>query len=90
MYYPADMTQEDIEQFEYEYNRIVDIERGEGQFWAVNAELQVIADTIKEREMDEQDFFHDELERDHDEPYEMEGYNDNWYDEQYEVDFSDF
>ena len=48
MFYPADMTAEDIEQFEYEINRLLDIERGEGQFWAVNAELQVIADELRE------------------------------------------
>ena len=48
MYYPADMTQEDIEQFEYEYNRLLDMERNEGQFWAVNAELQVAADAVRE------------------------------------------
>lgn len=29
--------------------------------------------------------YHDELERDHDEPYEPET-DDNWYDEQYELD----
>lgn len=75
MYYPPEMTAEEIEQFEYEINRRIDIERGEGQFWEVNAELQVIA--------------HDELERDWDEPYEPET-NDNWYDEQYELDYSDF
>ncbi len=75
MYYPPEMTAEEIEQFEYEINRRIDIERGEGQFWEVNAELQVIA--------------HDELERDWDEPYEPD-YNDNWYDEQYELEYSDF
>lgn len=42
MNYPADMTAEDIMQFEYEYNRLLDIEHGEG-FWAVNDLLQVIA-----------------------------------------------
>lgn len=48
MYYPADMTADDIMEFEYEYNRLRDIEEGIG-FWAVNAELQEIAN--KEREM---------------------------------------
>ena len=43
MFYPEEMTLEEIEQFEYEYNRFVDMDRGEGQYWAVNAELQVIA-----------------------------------------------
>jgi hypothetical protein len=70
MIYPPEMTQEEIEQFEYEINRIIDIERNEGQFWAVNAELQMIA--------------HDELERDHDEPYEPD-YGDSWYDDQYDL-----
>lgn len=75
MQYPEYMTKEDIEQFEYEINKIIDTERGEGQFWAENAELQVVA--------------HDALERDWNEPYEPET-NDDWYDEQYEVDYSDF
>jgi hypothetical protein len=44
MFFPADMTAEDIEQFEYEYNRILDEERNEGQYWAVNAECQIVAD----------------------------------------------
>ena len=70
MIYPPEMTAEEIEQFEYEINRIIDIERNEGQFWAVNAELQMIA--------------HDELERDWDEPYEPDC--DSWYDDQYELD----
>lgn len=48
MYYPEDMTQEEIEQFEYELNRLIDIERDEGQFWAVNAECQVVADLQRE------------------------------------------
>ncbi len=34
---------------------------------------------------DQENFYHDELERDWDEPYEPET-NDNWYDEQYELD----
>ena len=72
MFYPPEMTEQEIMEFEYEINRQIDIERGEGQFWAVNAELQVVA--------------HDELERDWDEPYEPDAeYNDNWYDEQYEL-----
>jgi len=70
MYYPPEMTAEEIEQFEYEINRRIDIERGEGQFWEVNAELQVIA--------------HDDMERDWDERYEPDC--DSWYDEQYELD----
>jgi len=43
MFFPEDMTQEDIEQFEYEYNRMRDIEEGTG-FWEINAELQILAD----------------------------------------------
>lgn len=34
---------------------------------------------------DYEDPYYDELERDHDEPYEPET-NDNWYDEQFELD----
>lgn len=95
MYYPAEMTAEEIEQFEYEINKLIDIERGEGQFWAANAELQLIAE---EQAMDfENDYepgYHDELERDWDEPYEpVTGCDpaeyvdcDSWYDEQYELD----
>lgn len=49
MYYPADMTAEDIMEFEFDINRLIDIDRNEGQFWAVNAELQVIADNLKEQ-----------------------------------------
>lgn len=48
MYYPEDMTADDIMEFEFELNRLIDIERDEGQFWAVNAELQVIADELRE------------------------------------------
>lgn len=70
MRYPEWMTEEEIMEFEYELNRQIDIERGEGQFWAENAELQVIA--------------HDELERDWDEPYEPDC--DSWYEDQYELD----
>ncbi len=51
MFFPADMTVEEIEQFEYEYNRIRDIEEGTG-FWEINAELQLIADEIREEVFD--------------------------------------
>jgi len=47
MYYPQDMTADDIMEFEYEYNRIRDIEDGVG-FWEVNAELQVIGQEDQE------------------------------------------
>ena len=43
MRYPSDMTSEDIMQFEYEYNRLRDIEDGLG-FWVENAECQVVAE----------------------------------------------
>lgn len=86
MHYPADMTAEDIMEFEYEYNRYLDLQ-DPLSLESVNAELQELAN--EEREMDEQDFSHDELERDHDERYEHE-INDDWYDEQFEVDYSDF
>lgn len=43
MRYPADFTQDDIMQFEYEYNRLRDIEDGHG-FWVENAECQIVAD----------------------------------------------
>jgi len=77
MFYPESMTEQEIMEFEYELNRIIDTERGEGQFWAVNAELQVAAEESR-------DVHYDELERDHDEAYEPDC--DSWYDEQYELD----
>lgn len=49
MFYPEDMTLDDIMQLEFELNRSIDIERGEGLFWAVNAELQEIAAWLKEQ-----------------------------------------
>lgn len=45
MRYPEYFTAEDIEEFEYEMGKIIDTERGEGQFWAENAELQILAQT---------------------------------------------
>lgn len=42
MRFPQDMTQEDIMNFELELNRIIDQERGEGQYWTENAELQIV------------------------------------------------
>lgn len=44
MFYPEEMTADEIMEFEYEINRQIDIAREEGQFWAVNAELQVVAE----------------------------------------------
>ena len=43
MYFPEDFTADDIMEFEYELNRWIDIERDEGEFWAVNAELAELA-----------------------------------------------
>ncbi len=96
MQYPEYFTADDIMEFEYEYNRYLDRE-DPNSLIAVNEELQLIA---KEQKMDfENDYepgYHDELERDWDEPYEpVTGcdpaeYNDDWYDDQYEVDYSDF
>ena len=51
MYYPEDMTADDIMEFEFELNRLIDIERDEGQFWAVNAECQVVADLQREAQL---------------------------------------
>lgn len=51
MYYPADMTQDDIMEFEYEYNMLRDIEEGIG-FWTVNAELQTVAELQRQEELD--------------------------------------
>lgn len=48
MHYPEDMTADDIMEFEFEINRVIDMDRGEGQFWAVNAELQLVSDEIRE------------------------------------------
>jgi len=50
MHYPEDMTKDEIAEFEYELNRIIDMERDEGQFWAINAELQIIADEQREEQ----------------------------------------
>lgn len=77
-YYPMDMTEDEIMEFEYEVNKIIDTERGEGQFWAVNAECQIVAE-------EQRDVYYDELERDLDEQYEPD-YADSWYDDQYELD----
>ena len=42
MIYPEYFTADDIMEFEYEYNRLCDIQEGVG-FWEINAELQVVA-----------------------------------------------
>ena len=46
MFYPEEMTPEEIMEFEYEYNRFVDMERQEGQWWAINAELQTLVEEL--------------------------------------------
>lgn len=51
MFFPADMTVEEIEQFDYEYNRIRDMEEGIG-FWEINAELQIIAQEARDELVD--------------------------------------
>lgn len=43
MRYPTEMTLQDIMEFEFEYNRIRDMEEGVGQYWTVNAECQIVA-----------------------------------------------
>lgn len=53
MIYPEDMTVTEIMEFEYEFNRLIDIERNEGQFWAVNSELQVISEEFRQLELKE-------------------------------------
>ena len=57
MQYPEDFTQDDIMEFEYEYERWLDMQDPQS-LESVNAELQVLA--------------YDELERDWDEAYEPE------------------
>lgn len=129
MHYPADFTADDIMEFEYEYNRYLDLQDPDSEV-SVNARIDEIVeeereltmrdliislqeelslgvlsfseiarkyevptswvqeawDLLCEQEEDiESPAYHDELERDWDEPYECE-INDNWYDEQYEVD----
>ena len=50
MIYPDYFTQQDIMEFEYDLNKIIDIERGEG-FWLQNAECQVVAQEQREQEL---------------------------------------
>ena len=54
MFYPESMTEQEIMEFEYEINKIIDIERGEGQFWAENAECQIVAE--EQRQLDIAEF----------------------------------
>lgn len=51
MRYPEDMTADDIMEFDYELNKQIDQAREEGQFWAINAELQIVADLQREQEL---------------------------------------
>lgn len=56
MHYPADMTAEDIMEFEYEYNRYLD-RQDPNSLIAVNEELQLIAN--EERDMSMRDLMID-------------------------------
>lgn len=47
MTYPDYMTADDIAEFEYEYCRWLDIANGH-DFWAINAELQIISQQTQE------------------------------------------
>jgi hypothetical protein len=55
MIYPSDMTPENIMEFEYEYNRIRDIQENVG-FWEINAELQVVAQKQREEVLADRNF----------------------------------
>ncbi len=48
MYFPADMTADDIMEFEYDYTRWAEEVDGTGQYWAVNRLLQEIANEQEE------------------------------------------
>ncbi len=50
-YFPEDMTAEDIMEFDYELARWADEVRGEGQFWAENAECQIVAELQRNEEL---------------------------------------
>jgi hypothetical protein len=51
MRYPADMSEFDIMEFEYEYNRILDIEQDIG-FEMVNFECAIVADQQQQEVID--------------------------------------
>ena len=76
MHYPEYFTADDIAEFEYEYNRYLDLQDPHSTA-SVNAECRRVAE-------EQQDVYYDELERDHDEQYEPD-YGDSWYDDQYEL-----
>jgi hypothetical protein len=48
MRYPDYMTATDIMEFEYEYNRLIDMERQQGIMWDINAECQIAAQLTQE------------------------------------------
>lgn len=50
MFFPAEMSAEEIMDFEFEVNKMIDIERGEGLFWEVNALLAEIAEGARSAE----------------------------------------
>lgn len=52
MWYPSDMTAHDIMEFEYEFNRLIDIARGVGFYWEINAECQVVAEKQQQETVD--------------------------------------
>lgn len=126
MIYPDYFTAEDIAEFEYEYNRYLDLQDPTSDE-SVNAQLNEIVEEERDMSMSdlmiglqeeirlgalsfsgiarkyevpvswvqeawdelceqeyalEQSAYYDELDRDHDEPYEP----DSWYDDQYELD----
>ena len=49
MRYPEDFSADDIMEFEFEYNRLRDMDEGRG-LWAVNAEFQIVAAEQQESE----------------------------------------
>lgn len=51
MWYPVEMTADEIAEVQYELNRLIDMERNEGQYWAENAELQVAAQEQQDKIM---------------------------------------
>lgn len=51
MWYPMEMTADEIAEVQYELNRLIDMERNEGQYWAENAELQVAAQEQQDKIM---------------------------------------
>lgn len=52
MRYPPEMTLEDIMNFEYELGRVIDMERGVGFYWEINADCQVVAEKQQQEMVD--------------------------------------